>query len=161
MLTQKTSHLMMLRLSMVPPTSIRMFSCGTKLTLLGWPCHSPGKPFKNSFLKAWGETDKEQTAKDKLKCMQQRCTYSTHTSLSLTIKISCHTSKFHELALHKLFYDGLKDGVKDLLLTLPDITSLLLGPRHGIALKNNWRARARQWDGRLQQWIRRESNYTK
>jgi hypothetical protein len=33
-------------------------------------------------------------------------------------------SHFNKLALSKLFYNSLKNGVKDLLLTLPDITSL-------------------------------------
>jgi hypothetical protein len=33
-------------------------------------------------------------------------------------------SRFDELALRELFYDGLKDGVKDLLVTLPNVTSL-------------------------------------
>jgi hypothetical protein len=78
--------------------------------------------FKTSFLEAWGETDEEQTAKDKLKCIQQKGASSMYVT---EFNHYALLSRFDELALHKLFYyNGLKDGVKDLLLTLPSITSL-------------------------------------
>jgi hypothetical protein len=77
--------------------------------------------FKTSFLEAWGEADEAQTAKDKLKHMQQKGACSTYVT---EFNHYALLSRFDELALRELFYDGLKDGVKDLLLTLPDITSL-------------------------------------
>jgi hypothetical protein len=81
--------------------------------------------FKTSFLEAWGEAwgeaDEAQTAKDKLKHIQQKGACSTYVT---EFNHYALLSRFDELALHKLFYDGLKDRVKDLLLTLPNVTSL-------------------------------------
>jgi hypothetical protein len=77
--------------------------------------------FKTSFLEAWGESDEERTAKDNLKHMQQKGACSAYVT-----EFNHYTllSRFNGLALCKLFNDRLKDGVKDLLLTLPDLTLL-------------------------------------
>jgi hypothetical protein len=74
--------------------------------------------FKTSFLEAWGETDKEQTAKDKFKHMQQKGACSAYVT---EFNHYALLSRFDKLVLRELFYDGLKDGVTDLFLTLPDV----------------------------------------
>jgi hypothetical protein len=77
--------------------------------------------FQVSFLEAWGEADEAQTAKDKLKRMKQKGACSTYVT---EFNHYALLAQFDELALKELFYDGLKEGVKDLLLTLPEVTTL-------------------------------------
>jgi S-adenosylhomocysteine hydrolase len=54
--------------------------------------------FKTSFLEAWGETEEEQTAKDKLKCMQQKGTCSMYVTEFNHYALLSH---FNELVLQK------------------------------------------------------------
>jgi hypothetical protein len=77
--------------------------------------------FKSSFLEAWSEANETQTTKDKLKCMKQKGTYSSYIT-----KFNHYAllKQFDELALKELFYDGCKEGVKDLLLMHPEVITL-------------------------------------
>ena len=73
--------------------------------------------FCDLFLATWGEADEAQNAKDKLKSMKQRGPCSAYVT---EFNHYALLTGYDDNAKRELFYDGLKEGVKDLLLTMPD-----------------------------------------